>query len=81
MNCLHLAAAIVMEVIATSARKAADGFTLLLPSARVVVCYCAALFLHSLTLRTFYPSSCRTEWGRFLTHGAKVRGLTLAVFG
>ena len=52
MNWLYLAVAIVMEVIATSALKASDGFTRLLPSALVVVCYCAAFYLLSLTLRT-----------------------------
>lgn len=52
MNWLYLAVAIVMEVIATSALKASDGFTRLLPSALVVVCYSVAFYLLSLTLRT-----------------------------
>jgi small multidrug resistance pump len=52
MNWLYLAVAIVMEVVATSALKASDGFTRLLPSALVVVGYAAAFYLLSLTLRT-----------------------------
>jgi small multidrug resistance pump len=52
MNWLYLAVAIVLEVIATSALKASDGFTRLLPSLLVVVGYSAAFYLLSLTLRT-----------------------------
>ena len=52
MNWLYLAVAIVLEVIATSALKASDGFTRLLPSLLVVVGYAAAFYTLSLTLRT-----------------------------
>jgi small multidrug resistance pump len=52
MNWLYLAIAIVLEVIATSALKASDGFTKPWPSAVVVVGYAAAFYLLSLTLRT-----------------------------
>jgi small multidrug resistance pump len=52
MNWLYLAIAIVLEVIATSALKASDGFTRLLPSLVVVVGYSAAFYTLSLTLRT-----------------------------
>ena len=48
---VFLAIAIVSEVIATSALKAADGFTQWLPSLVVVVGYCVAFFFLSLTLR------------------------------
>ena len=49
---LILGVAIVSEVIATSALKAADGFTRLLPSAIVVVGYGIAFYCLSLVLRT-----------------------------
>jgi small multidrug resistance pump len=52
MNWLYLAVAIVLEVIATSALKASDGFTRLLPSLVVVLGYSAAFYMLSITLRT-----------------------------
>lgn len=52
MHWFYLAFAIVAEVIATSALKASDGFTRLLPSVIVVLGYGLAFFLLSLTLRT-----------------------------
>jgi small multidrug resistance pump len=52
MNWLYLAVAIVLEVVATSALKASDGFTRLLPSLVVVVGYGAAFYTLSITLRT-----------------------------
>jgi small multidrug resistance pump len=47
-----LATAIVCEVIATSALKAADGFRHFGPSCLVVVGYTAAFYFLSLTLRS-----------------------------
>ena len=47
-----LSIAIIAEVIATSALKASDGFTRLLPSVIVVVGYGVAFYSLSLTLRT-----------------------------
>jgi small multidrug resistance pump len=52
MQWLYLGIAIVSEVIATSALKAAEGFTRPLPSAVVIVGYAAAFYFLSLTLRT-----------------------------
>lgn len=49
---LYLAIAIVSEVIATSALKAADGFSRLAPSLVVVAGYAIAFWCLSLTLRT-----------------------------
>ncbi|HEY4071611.1 MAG TPA: SMR family transporter [Herbaspirillum sp.] len=49
---LYLSIAIVSEVIATSALRAADGFTRLLPSILVVAGYALAFFFLSLTLKT-----------------------------
>ena len=44
--------AIVSEVIATSALKAADGFTRLVPSVVVVVGYATAFYFLSLALKS-----------------------------
>lgn len=49
---LILCIAIISEVIATSALKAAEGFTRLLPSVIVVVGYGIAFYCLSLVLRT-----------------------------
>jgi len=49
---LFLAIAIVTEVIATTAMKAADGFTRPLPSAIVVVGYGISFYFMSLCLKT-----------------------------
>ena len=49
---LYLTIAIVAEVIATSALKASEGFTNLLPSVVVVIGYCVAFYCLSLTLKT-----------------------------
>jgi len=48
---LLLALAIVTEVIATSALKASDGFTRLLPAALVLVGYGVSFYCLSLALR------------------------------
>lgn len=52
MQWVFLAVAIVSEVIATSALKAAQGFTRWLPSLFVVAGYASAFYFLSLTLRT-----------------------------
>jgi small multidrug resistance pump len=48
---LSLGLAIVAEVIATSALKASNGFSQLLPSVTVIAGYAVAFFCLSLTLR------------------------------
>ncbi|RED37696.1 small multidrug resistance pump [Rhodopseudomonas thermotolerans] len=50
MKWLYLLIAIVAEVVGTSALKVSQGFTVLLPSALVVVGYGAAFYSLSLTL-------------------------------
>ncbi|GAB5534088.1 MAG: SMR family transporter [Rubricoccaceae bacterium] len=52
MNYVYLGAAIIAEVIGTSALKASDGFSRLGPSALVVLGYGTAFYFLSLTLRT-----------------------------
>ncbi len=49
---LYLGIAIVAEVIATSALRAAEGFTVLLPSIIAVIGYIVAFYFLSLTLKT-----------------------------
>ena len=52
MAYLYLALAIIAEVIATSALKASEEFTKLIPSVIVLVGYSAAFYLMTLVLRT-----------------------------
>ncbi|GAA5010285.1 multidrug efflux SMR transporter AbeS [Acinetobacter puyangensis] len=52
MSYVFLAIAIISEVIATSALKASNGFTVLIPSLITIVGYVIALFCLSLTLKT-----------------------------
>ncbi len=52
MNWLYLFAAIGCEILATSALKAAEGFSRLLPSVIVVTAYVAAFYCLSLAIRT-----------------------------
>ncbi len=47
-----LGLAILAEVLGTSALKASDGFTRLVPSAITAVCYGVSFYLLSLTLKT-----------------------------
>lgn len=62
MAYLYLAAAIVAEVIATSALKASAEFTRPLPSVLVVVGYVAAFYLLSLVLRTMNVGTAYALW-------------------
>lgn len=52
MHFVYLAVAIIAEVTATSALKATEGFTRLLPSIVVIAGYGLAFYFLSLTLRT-----------------------------
>ncbi|MBN4053583.1 multidrug efflux SMR transporter [Haliea sp. AH-315-K21] len=59
---LFLYAAIVSEVIATSALKSSDGFSKLWPSTIVIVGYGAAFYFLSLTLRTIPVGIAYAVW-------------------
>ena len=52
MNLVYLTIAIISEVIATTALKAAEGFTKPMPSLVVIIGYGVAFYFLSLTLRT-----------------------------
>ena len=61
-NWLFLAVAIVSETIATSALKASEGFSKVLPSTVVVVGYGIAFYFLSLTLRTIPVGVAYAVW-------------------
>ena len=52
MTYIYFAAAIISEVIATSALKASEQFTKLMPSLIVIVGYCISFYLVTLVLKT-----------------------------
>ncbi len=52
MTYLYLLIAIACEVVATSALKASNGITVLVPSLVTLAGYCVAFYFLSLTLRT-----------------------------
>jgi small multidrug resistance pump len=62
MNWIFLSIAIVSEVIATSALKAANGFTRPGPSLAVVLGYASAFYFLSLTLRTIPVGVAYAVW-------------------
>ena len=62
MQWAYLAIAILSEDIATSALKAAQGFTRWVPSLLVIVGYGSAFFFLSLTLRTIPLGVCYAIW-------------------
>ncbi|NIX78056.1 multidrug efflux SMR transporter [Microvirga sp. c23x22] len=62
MNYAYLFAAIICEVIATSALKASEGFSRLWPSALVIVGYGLAFYFLSLTLRTIPVGIAYAVW-------------------
>lgn len=62
MHWLYLFIAIVAEVLATSALKAADGFSRLWPSVVVVLGYGTAFYFLSLTLRTLPVGVAYAVW-------------------
>ncbi|AVT80627.1 DMT family transporter [Rhodopseudomonas palustris] len=62
MHWLYLLIAIVAEVVGTSALKASQGFTVLLPSVLVVVGYGAAFYFLSLTLTSISVGIAYALW-------------------
>lgn len=61
-NWLFLSAAILAEVVGTSALKSSEGFSKPWPSLLMVVAYGAAFFLLSLTLRTIPVAVAYAVW-------------------
>jgi small multidrug resistance pump len=62
MTYLYLAIAIVSEVIATSALKAAQGFTKLVPSLIVVAGYISAFYLLSVVVKSMHLGVAYAIW-------------------
>ncbi|MGS0743041.1 DMT family transporter [Glaciimonas sp. GG7] len=62
MHWFYLGIAIVAEVIATSALKASNEFTRLMPSAIVIVGYLVAFYFLSLTLRSLPVAVVYAMW-------------------
>ncbi|MEH0022640.1 MAG: multidrug efflux SMR transporter [Desulfobacter sp.] len=62
MGYVYLAAAIVLEVIATSALKATKGFTVPFPSLIVIVGYGLAFYFLSLVLETMNMGVAYAIW-------------------
>jgi small multidrug resistance pump len=52
MTYLYFAVAIVAEVVATTALKASEQFTRIIPSLIVIIGYCISFYLVTLVLRT-----------------------------
>ena len=61
-NWLILFIAILSATIATTALKASEGFTVLLPSIIVVIGYCLSFYFLSLTLRTIPVGIAYAVW-------------------
>jgi small multidrug resistance pump len=62
---LFLAIAVVCEVVATTALKASEGFTRLVPSLVVVIGYGIAFYFLSLTLKTIPTGVAYALWSGF----------------
>lgn len=62
MDRLYLVIAILSEVAGTSALKACEGFSRLLPSIVVVVAYCVSFYLLSLALRSIPVAVAYAIW-------------------
>jgi small multidrug resistance pump len=74
---LLLALAIMVEVAATLALRAADGFTRLLPSVGVVAGYATAFFLLGLVLRSIPVSIAYAVWSAVGTGTIALIGMTV----
>lgn len=62
MNWLYLGIAIVAEVIGTTALKATDGFSRIVPSLIVAIAYGASFFFLSLTLKAIPVGIAYAVW-------------------
>lgn len=62
MGYFYLLIAIICEVFATTFLKAANGFTVLLPSLAVVLGYCGAFYFLSLSLHSIPLGAAYAIW-------------------
>ena len=79
MSYFFLAIAIVLEVLATNALKATDGFTRLAPSVLVVIGYSGAFYFLALALKTIPVGAAYAIWAGVGTVGVAIVGVV--VFG
>ncbi|HUD29624.1 MAG TPA: multidrug efflux SMR transporter [Novosphingobium sp.] len=77
MNWLYLLAAIAFEIVATSALKATDGFTRIVPTGVTVACYIGAFFCLSVALRTIPMGVAYAIWSGVGIVAISVIGLVL----
>lgn len=76
---LFLAAAIILETIASSMLKVSDGFSVLLPSIIVVIGYLGAFLFLSFALKSMSLSTAYATWSGAGTALTAMIGIT--VFG
>ena len=74
---LLLGLAIAAELVGTTALKASDGFTRLLPSALMVAAYAATFYLMSLTIRLLPLGFVYAVWSGIGTVGAVLIGVLI----
>ena len=74
MHWIYLAGAIVLEVMGTTAMKVSFGFSRLIPSVLVVVCYVGAFFLLALSLKRLDVSVAYAIWAGLGTAAIAVIG-------
>jgi small multidrug resistance pump len=74
---LILGAAIVFEVMGTTAMKVSEGFSRLWPSVALVVCYAASFYLLALTLKRLDVSVAYAIWSGAGTVLITVIGIVL----
>ena len=79
LSVLYLAAAIVLEICATTSLKLSEGFTRIGPTGAVVVCYAASFALLSLALRVIDLSIAYALWSCIGT--AVVAAIGIVWFG
>lgn len=77
MGYLYLSIAIIAEVIATSALKASEGFTKLVPSSIVIVGFGVAFYCLSLVLKTLPMGVAYAIWSGLGIVLISIAGLVL----
>lgn len=74
---LCLVATVLLEILATLALKAADGFTLLLPSVVSITGYCATIVMLAFALKEIPMSVAYVIWTGVGTSGVALLGTVI----
>lgn len=77
MSWLTLALAIAFEVAGTTSMKLSEGFTKLIPSVSIFVCYAVAFVLLTLTLRTMGVGITYAIWSGVGTVATAIIGVLI----